>query len=101
MKALLIQPEAQQVSEFEVQSLDDIKSEIGFDTVTSDAVGDAGDRVFFDEECFLRQTCGRFQIDTLIPISGKAIVVGGSEDGQPTGDASLSSEDLLARVKFL
>jgi hypothetical protein len=35
---------------------DDIVKLIGFDTVTSDEIGSDGDRLYFDEECFLRGT---------------------------------------------
>jgi len=101
MKALLISPENQSVEAVDINSLDDIKELIGFDTLTSDAVGDEGDRVFFDEECFLRQTSGRFQIDSLIPISGKAVIVGGGEDDDTLNDALTAADDLSERIKYL
>ncbi len=101
MKALLINPDSQSIEELEISSLDDIKELVGFDTITSDAVGDSGDRIYFDEECFLRQTSGRFQVDTLIPISGRAVIVGADEDGDALRDVVLGAEELGGRVKYL
>lgn len=101
MKALLINPDSQSIEELEISSLDDIKELVGFDTITSDAVGDSGDRIYFDEECFLRQTSGRFQVDTLIPISGRAVIVGADEDGEALRDVVLGAEELGGRVKYL
>ena len=73
MKALLINPEAKSIEPIEIETRADIVRLIGYETLESDAVGDAGDRLFFDEECFLRATPGRFQIDRLIPVSGMGL----------------------------
>lgn len=54
MRAYLISPETQSVSEVSIEGLDDIKTLVGFDTIESDSVGTLGDRLLFDEECFLR-----------------------------------------------
>jgi hypothetical protein len=64
MKALLIDPEKQSLEPIDIQGREDIAKLIGYDTIESDAVGTAGDRLYFDEECFLRGTQGRFQIDS-------------------------------------
>ncbi|MDZ7661146.1 hypothetical protein [Thiohalophilus sp.] len=56
---------------------------------------------FFDEECFLRGSEGRFQIDSLIPVSGNGVVMGAEEDGSGLRDVTLSQEALAARTKFL
>ena len=101
MKALLIKPDSQAIEKIEISGMDDIKELIGFDTITSDAVGNTGDRIFFDEECFLRQTSGRFQVDTLIPISGKAVIVAADEDGEALRDVVLGADELGGRVKYL
>lgn len=34
------------------------------------------DRLILDEECFIRGTSCRFQIDKLIPVAGKGVVAG-------------------------
>lgn len=101
MKALLITPEKKSVEAIDIGSHDDIKAIIGFDTIESDAVGDAGDRLFFDEECFLRGGGARFQVDTLIPVSGKALVVGIADDGKTLRDVSTPIDGLRSRIKYL
>jgi hypothetical protein len=101
MKAYLITPETQAIEEVEVSGLDDIKALIGYDTLESDAVGSDGDRLYFDEECFLRGTPGRFQIDTLVPVSGKGVVVGTIDNGAAFQDVVISIGDLLGRTKYL
>ena len=100
MKALLIDPENRSIEEIELSGMDDIKSMIGYDTIESDAVGSDGDYLFFDEECFLRGTEGRFQIDTLIPVSGKGIVAGYDGEGG-FSDVTISKEALSERIKYL
>ena len=100
MKALLISPENRTIEEITISGMDDIKSIIGYDTIESDAVGSEGDYLFFDEECFLRGTGGRFQIDTLIPVSGKGIIAGYDGEGS-FSDVTISSEALSARLKYL
>ena len=101
MKALLIDPEHRSIEAIEIVGHEDIARLIGFDTVESDAVGNAGDRLFFDEECFLRGTGGRFQGDSLIPISGRAVVTGASGDGTTLRDVATDVETLRGRIKYL
>jgi hypothetical protein len=100
MKAFLITPDTQSIEDIEVDSLDDLKVLIGFDTLESDAVGSEGDRLYFDEECFLRGASGRFQIDTLVPVSGKGVVLGTAGEGAELCDVTLDIEDLRRRTKF-
>ena len=80
---------------------EDIARLIGFDTIESDAVGTGGDRLHFDEECFLRGTGGRFQVDSLVPISGRAVVTGASGDGTTLRDVTIDVETLRGRIKYL
>jgi hypothetical protein len=101
MRALLISPENQSIEETEITSQNDIVKLIGFDTIESDAVGDQGDCLYFDEECFIRGTEGRFQIDNVIPVSGKGVIVGTAKDGVTLGDAVTKLDDLRSRIKFL
>jgi hypothetical protein len=100
MKAFSITPDTQSIDEVEVTSPDDLKALIGFDTLESDAIGSEGDRPYFDEECFLREASGRFQIDTVIPVSGKGVVVGTSDDGAELRDVTVDIDDLRQRTKF-
>ncbi len=99
MKALLIDPEHQTITQTEVSDIDDVKALIGFDTIESDTIGDQGDRLFFDEECFIRGTSGRFQIDSVIPVAGKGVIVGVLADGS-FSDVRTSLTDLTDRLKY-
>lgn len=101
MRAFLISPESQSVSEVSIEGLEDIKTLVGFDTIESDSVGTQGDRLYFDEECFLRGTSGRFQIDKVIPVAGKGIVAGTDEDGATLRDVAMAIEDLRRRIRYL
>lgn len=101
MKAYLITPDIQSIEIVEVASLDEVKTLIGFDTLESDSIGSQGDRLYFDEECFLRGSSGRFQIDTVIPVSGKGVVVGTTGDSGALSDVEMDIEDLRQRLKFL
>jgi hypothetical protein len=101
MKAILINAQARTIEPVEINSREDIVRLVGFDTLESDAVGKAGDRLFFDEECFLRGTGGRFQIDTVIPVSGVGIVVGTKGEDGTLCDARTDIDDLRSRIKYL
>ena len=101
MKALLINPETRSIEAIDIASHADLASLIGYDTIESDAVGTAGDRLYFDEECFLRGTSGRFQIDTLIPVSGRAVIVGTADDGATLRDVATDIDDVRSRIKYL
>jgi len=101
MKALLINPETRSIEAIDIGSHADVASLIGYDTIESDAVGTAGDRLYFDEECFLRGTTGRFQIDTLIPVSGRAVIVGTADDGATLRDVASDIEDVRSRIKYI
>jgi hypothetical protein len=100
MKALLINPGTQTIESIDINSYADIVQVIGYDTIAIDEVDSNGDRLFFDEECFLRGSEGRFQIDSLIPVSGKGLVMGAEEDGSALRDVTLSEEALAARTRF-
>ncbi|MEJ2316631.1 MAG: hypothetical protein P8Y83_06695 [Gammaproteobacteria bacterium] len=101
MKAHLINPENRSIEEIDLSGgMDEIRTIIGYDTIESDAVGSDGDYLFFDEECFLRGTEGRFQIDTLIPVSGKGIVAGYDGEGH-FSDVTIGTEELAGRIKYL
>jgi hypothetical protein len=101
MKAILIDPADRSLTVVDVRGREDIARLIGFDTVESDAVGSSGDRLHFDEECFLRGTGGRFQVDSLVPISGRAVVTGASVDGTTLRDVATDVETLRGRIKYL
>ncbi|MFO7542934.1 MAG: hypothetical protein R6W97_09050 [Thiobacillus sp.] len=101
MKAILINPENRSIESVDINDRNDIVRLVGYDTLESDAVGSEGDRLYFDEECFLRGTTGRFQIDTIIPVSGKGVIVGSSDGGSTLHDAVIDIDALRSRIKYL
>jgi hypothetical protein len=101
VKAFLITPDKQSIEAININSREDIAKLIGFDTIESDAVGTAGDRLYFDEECFLRGTSGRFQIDSVIPVSGKAVIVGTADGGSTLRDVASDIDSLRSRIQYL
>lgn len=101
MKAILINAQTRNIEAVEIGGRDDIVRLVGFDTLESDAVGKAGDRLFFDEECFLRGSSGRFQVDTVIPVSGVAVLVGSADAGATLCDVQTDIDDLRHRIKYL
>ena len=101
MKSVLIDPEKRSIESVDINNLNDIVRLVGYDTIESDAVGTQGDRLYFDEECFLRGTTGRFQIDTIIPVSGKGVIVGTAEDGNTLRDSVIDIDALRNRIKYL
>jgi hypothetical protein len=101
MKAVLIDPENRSLEPIDIQDREDIAKLIGYDTIESDAVGTAGDRLYFDEECFLRGTKGRFQIDSVIPVSGRAVLAGSTDDGRTLRDVATDIDSLRSRLKYL
>lgn len=98
MKAIVIRGQEQALEPVELDGEADIKALIGQDSVISDEIDDSN-AVYFDEDCFIRGTEGRFQIDSLAPIAGVAVVTGMS-DGAPA-DVELELEALRERTKFL
>jgi hypothetical protein len=99
MKALLITADTQSIEAVEISDIEDIRRLIGFPTLESDTLGDDGDHLYFDEECFIRGSSGRFQIDRLIPVAGKGVVIGHDADGQ-LRDVRMSADDLRTRTSF-
>ena len=62
MNAILIDPVKQLVEMISISDLNDIIDAIAHDTIEQDPVGDGGDRIYFDENCFVRGTKGRFKM---------------------------------------
>ena len=103
MPCFLIDPTQKTITAVEGGGgLTGVRALIGFETVDSDEIDANGDRLYFDEECFIRQTpgVGRFQLDSLAPVAGMGVVVGsGAQSALQTPQVSL--EALKKRVKFL
>lgn len=104
MHAFLIDANAKVITPVELdQAIDSVRQLIGFDSVDSDEIDTNGDRLFFDESCFIReqQGAGRFRLDNLPPVSGAGVVVGSRNDGAELIDVQVSLEALQKRVQFL
>jgi len=100
MKAFLISAENQSIEVIDLQSDKEIATLIGFSCIENDEVGNDGDRLFFDEECFIRGTPGRFRLDSLVPVQGIAIIARLGDTGQLI-DSELSLEELTSRIQYL
>jgi hypothetical protein len=103
MPCFLIDPTQKTITALEGGvDLTGVRALIGFETVDSDEIDANGDRLYFDEKCFIRQTpgVGRFQLDSLAPVAGMGVVVGSGAQGT-LQTPQVSLEALIARVKFL
>jgi len=99
-RAIRITPQTRSIERIKIDDREDIATIIGFGTLESDAVGDGGDRLFFDEECFIRGASGRFKIDSNVPAAGIGVVVGTGPDGHTLRDVQLSLDEIAARTEF-
>jgi len=103
MKGFLIDPATRTVAAVDVAGgPDGVRQLIGFATVDSDEIDENGDRLFFDEECFIRSAPGspRFRVDNLAPVAGKGVVIGSSAQGKELADAVIDLAQLQRRVTF-
>ena len=104
MKAYLIDARSQTVNAVDlVDGLAGIRTLVGYDSVDSDEIDASGDRLFFDESCFLRDQTGkgRFKLDNLAPVADRGVVVGSSDDGAAFKDAAVDLDALRARITWL
>ena len=85
----------------DISSREDIARIIGFDTIESDELGKAGDRLYFDEDCFVRGSSGRFQLEHLAPVAGKAVIVGSPDGGHMLSVVSKDMENLRSSIKYV
>jgi hypothetical protein len=84
--------------------IEEIKKIIGFDTIEVDAIDDHENVLYFDENCFLRdsKTLGRFQLNSLAPVAGVGVVVRClSLDAPQFETPTMTLEELQSKVKFL
>lgn len=103
MQAFLIDPADQSVRPVDLDDgLQGLRRLIGFDSLDADEIDATGDRLYFDDACFIRETAGtrRFQLDRLAPVSGRAVVVGGDASGETLRAPVVTLESLRQRVRF-
>jgi hypothetical protein len=104
MNVYLIDPSRQEVLVVDIDDgLAGIRKLIGFDSIDSDEIDASGNRLFFDESCFIRDQpdAGRFKLDNLPPVAGRGVVAGADDGTGPLRSPSLSIEAVTARVQFL
>lgn len=104
MKAFKINPAAKEISEIEIDGQHaTLVSLIGQPDIGFDEIDDNGDRLYFDEACFIREQpgAGRFKLDSLPPVSGVGIVAGHNTVSDTTASACVTLQALQNRVKFL
>ena len=103
MRAFLINAADKTIAAVDIgDGLGGIRKLIGHDSVDSDEVGAGGDRLYFDENCFIRQqeNAGRFRLDTLAPVAGRGVVIGRGAGEAEFRDAAVTLETLQRRVVF-
>ena len=104
MQVFVIDPSTKDIRAAEIADGETgVRQLIGFDSVDFDEIDDNGDRLYFDESCFIRHGAdvGRFRVDSLAPVAGKGVVAGGEPGGKAIAGAQMSIEALRARVQFL
>ena len=103
MQVFAINPLTKEINTVEIADTEEALQElIGFSTIDSDEIDDNGDRLFFDEECFIRQqdNVGRFKVDSLAPVAGIGVIVN-SKDGKTFQSPVINAQELLKRVTYL
>ena len=104
MQVFIIDPSAKEIKALEIpETQEALAQAIGFTTIDSDEIDDNGDRLFFDEECFIRlqSNVGRFKVDSLAPVAGVGIIANSSDGGKTLQSAIVNLADLEKRVTFL
>jgi hypothetical protein len=103
MQVFTINPLTKEINSLEVADTSEALQElIGFSSIESDEIDDNGDRLFFDEECFIRQqgNVGRFKVDSLAPVAGIGVIVN-SKDGKTFQSPIIDAQELQKRVTYL
>ncbi len=104
MKAFQINPATRDICEIEISGDNAaLVSLIGQPDVGFDEIDDNGDRLYFDEACFIREQpgAGRFKLDSLPPVAGIGVVAGHDTATDAMADVRVGLEALRSRVKFL
>ena len=104
MQVFVIDPATKEIRAAKITDGEsDVRQLIGFDSIDFDEIDDNGDRLFFDESCFIRHGAdvARFRVDSLAPVAGKGVITGGQPGGKAIEGAQISIDALRARVHFL
>lgn len=104
MQVFMIDPTQKTITPVDMDgTLDAIRVLIGFDTIDSDEIDNNGDRLFFDESCFIRQQdgIGRFKVDNLAPVAGIGVIANSRDEGKSIQAPEVLLQDLIKRVSFI
>ena len=104
MQVFVIDPAKKDIREAEITDGEaGVRGLIGFDSIDFDEIDENGDRLYFDESCFIRHGAdvGRFRVDSLAPVAGIGIIAGGEPGGKAIASAQIAIDALRARVQFL
>ena len=104
MQVYVINPTLKTITAIDIAgSLDDVRGLIGFASIDSDEIDNNGDRLFFDEECFIRQQdgVGRFKVDNLAPVAGIGVIANSRDEAKSIHAPEVSLQDLTKRITFL
>ena len=95
MKAILINPETQEVKSIQIEKgIDAIYKEMGCSMVGAFGINEQGDSIFYDDEGLFKEQKGGFMMkDWNYPVVGKCLVMGCDEN---TGE----SQDVACHPKY-
>lgn len=104
MRAYLIDPATRTISIVELNGESkEIATLLGAKNVDFDEIDDDGDRLYFDEDCFIKAKAGdaRFKVDNLAPVSGAGLISGTESAAGVLQSANNDLAQITKRVQFL
>jgi len=104
MNVYLIDPAKREIIALELtEGAQQIAATLEAKSIDFDEIDDGGDRLYFDEDCFIKAQPGdaRFKVDNLAPVSGKGVICGTTNPSGVHLPVNNSLENLVKRVKFL
>lgn len=104
MNAYIIDPAARAIRSIELaEGESQIATVLGAKSVDFDEIDDGGDRLYFDENCFIKAKPGdaRFKVDNLAPVSGAGLICGPTASNGALQPTKNDLESLTRRVQFL
>lgn len=104
MNAYLIDPSTREIRRVElIEGTQEIATLLGAKSVDFDEIDDGGDRLYFDEDCFIKAKPGdaRFKVDNLAPVSGAGLICGTESPDGVLQSAQNDLADIEKRVQFL
>lgn len=104
MNAFLINPDTRKILSMTLtEGVSQIPELLGAKSVDFDEIDDGGDRLYFDEDCFIKAKPGdaRFKVDNLAPVSGTGLICGPTNANGAIEQTKNDLESLTRRVQFL